>query len=113
MQSSFGNSDDHDGADAGSASALATRLGQKIARRQRRARWAKVLAVPTLGAAFYAARWSESAVVVGLVLFVIEIVLVLIGEAQRCPRCEAQLVTASGWKEVFEGTCPECGCVID
>lgn len=113
MQSSFDSSDDHEAVSDGSASVLATRLSRIIARRQRRARWAKVLAVPTLGAAFYVDRWSEWAGVCGLVLFLLEILLVLIGEAQRCPRCEAQLVSARGWYEVFESTCPECGCVID
>jgi len=96
-----------------SASALQARLNRTIARRQRVARWGKTLAVPTLIAALYAARWNSWFAIVGFGLFLLEVWAVLLGEAQRCPRCEAQLVRGRGWGEEFAGTCPECGCPID
>ena len=96
-----------------SASALATRLHRMIARRQRLARWGKVLAVPTLLAALYVGRWSVWLAGGAFALFLLEVVAVLVGESQRCPRCEAQLVWGRGWGEEFTGTCPECGCPID
>ena len=96
-----------------SASALRTRLSRRIARRQRVARWGKALALPTLVATLYLGRWSEWLGLGALALFLLEVLAVLLGEAQRCPRCEARLVTGRGWQEEFEGTCPECECPID
>ena len=96
-----------------SSSRLATRLSRTIARRQRLARWGKALVVPTFAAAFYATRWSQWLALAGFLLFVVEVVAVLLGEAQRCPRCDASLVTGRGWGEQFEGTCPDCGFLID
>jgi len=95
------------------ASALSQRLRQKIARRQHVARWAKWLALPTLAGMFYLGRWSTWLGVSAAVLFFLETLAIMNGEAQRCPMCEARLLTGRGWGEQFEGTCPDCGCPID
>jgi hypothetical protein len=96
-----------------SASALEKRLNRTIARRQQLARWGKLLVLPTLVATLYVGRWNQWLALAGFALFVLEVLAVLFGEAQRCPRCEAQLVIGRGWLEEFAGTCPECGCPID
>jgi len=96
-----------------SAAGLQARLDRTIARRQRLARWSKFLATPTLIGSVYAARSNSWLAVVGFGFFLLEVWFVLLGEAQRCPRCEAQLVRGRGWAEEFVGTCLECGCPID
>lgn len=96
-----------------SASVFATRLRQKIARRQRVARWSKWLALPTVAAIFYFGRSHERFAIGAAALFLLETLAIMHGEAQRCPVCEAPLVTGRGFGEEFEGTCPECGCPID
>jgi len=96
-----------------SASELARRLRQKIARRQRLARWAKWLALPTLAAIPFFGRWNDWLGIGAAVLFLLEAVAVMQGEVQRCPLCETRLVTGRGFQERFEGTCPECGAPID
>jgi hypothetical protein len=40
-------------------------------------------------------------------------ILIMIGEQQKCPRCEASLTRRSWTGENFEGTCPQCRCPID
>ena len=96
-----------------SAAGLQARLNRTIARRQRLARWSKFLVVPTLIGSVYAAQSYSRLAVVGFGLFLLEVWFVLLGEAQRCPRCEAPLVRGRGWQEEFASTCPECGCPID
>jgi len=96
-----------------SVSALAKRVTQSIARRQRVARWAKALVVPTVVATFYLTRFTGWFAVAGVGLFFLEAIAIMMGELQRCPRCEARLLTGRGWQEEFEGTCPECGYPID
>jgi hypothetical protein len=96
-----------------SAVALQARLSRAIARRQRLARWGKTLVMPTLVGSLFAFHWNPWLAIVGFGLFLLEVWFVLLGEAQRCPRCEAQLVRRRGWQEEFAATCPECGCPID
>ncbi|HXT16184.1 MAG TPA: hypothetical protein VN706_11180 [Gemmatimonadaceae bacterium] len=96
-----------------SLSVLATRLSRRIAWRLRLARWGKLLVLPTFVAAFYAGRWNERAALLGFGLFLLEVLAIMLGEAQRCPLCEASLVIGRGPQEEFVGTCPDCGYPID
>ena len=97
----------------GSLAARTSRLSRSIARRQRVARWAKALVLPTSVATIYAGRWGDWAALIGVALVGCEILGILIGESQRCPRCDGRLVTGRGWREQFDGTCSQCGCPID
>ena len=96
-----------------SASALATRLNRRIARRLRLARWGKALWLPTLATTFYLGRGHEWFFLAGVTLFLLEVVAIMSGELQHCPLCEASLVIRHDWDEEFAATCPECGYVID
>jgi len=96
-----------------SASALATQLNRRIARRLRVARWGKTLWLPTLGATFYFFHVHEWLFLGGFGLFALEVIAIMAGEIQRCPLCEASLVIRHRWDEEFAATCPECGYVID
>ena len=95
------------------ASELARKLNRRIARRLSIARWAKILWLPTLAAMIFVGRRHERLGLVGFGVFLAEVIAIAAGELQRCPLCEASLVTRRDWDEEFPGTCPECGYVID
>lgn len=92
---------------------LSLRLRRRIARRLRFARWSKWLLVPTIGGIIYGSRWIPWLGGVLFVLLLLETLGILIGEAQRCPMCDAPLVTIRDRTEEFEHSCPDCGFIID
>ncbi len=94
-------------------SALETSLRRKIGRRLTLARWAKILIVPTLGGAIYLRHLSPWFACAGLALILLEILGIMVGEAQRCPLCDASLVIRHDRVEDFATQCPDCGFVID
>jgi hypothetical protein len=77
------------------------------------ARWAKLLLVPTVGSTIYFAQRSEWIVFAGIVLALVQLLAVMMGEAQRCPLCDASLVLRHERREEFATACPDCGFVID
>jgi hypothetical protein len=88
-------------------------LRTTIARRQFLARWSKRLALPTLVATFYAARWGPWFFYLGFAAFLMEASAIVVGENQRCPVCDSRLMSGRGLNEEFETSCPECGFLID
>jgi hypothetical protein len=95
------------------ASTLATALRRKFARRLAWARWAKIGLIPTGAVIYYFGHWSQWFVYGGAVLLLLEIVAINVGEAQRCPLCDASLVIRKDRHDEFASACPECGYVID
>ena len=98
---------------AHSASTLSARLRRKIARRLQLARWSKWLVVPTIAAIVYLGRRSEWLGWGFSALFMLEVLALLVGEAQRCPLCDTPLVTIRDRQEEFEHACPGCGFILD
>ena len=95
-----------------SAASLDTRMRQRIARRLQVARWAKILLVPT-GGAIYVVHRVQWLVLTAIGLILLEILAIMVGEAQRCPLCDASLVIRRERQEEFAYACPECGYLID
>lgn len=89
------------------------RANRAIARRQYAARWGKRLFIPTFAGMFVLGRASEWLGIACAVLLVVEACAVMLDEAQRCPRCDASLVSGRAWFQEFTPTCPQCGCPID
>ena len=98
---------------AHSAADLITRRRQTISRHQRRARIAKSLLLPALIGVSVFARAGARLALGSIGIFFGLLIIVMLGEQQKCPRCEASLTRRSWWGEKFEGTCPECRCPID
>src|SRR5690242_19376327 len=96
-----------------SGSTLATRLRQKIARRQRLARWSTLLVVPTVAATIFLSRWGEWFVLGGIAVLALEGIAIGAARLQRCPMCDAALVIGRRGHAKFLHACPECGYVID
>jgi len=96
-----------------SAANLITRRRRTIAGHQRRARIAKSLLIPALLGASVFARADSRLAIGSIGLFFGLLIVIMLGEQQKCPRCEASLTRRSWWGEKFEGTCPECRCPID
>jgi hypothetical protein len=94
-------------------SRLATSLRRRIGRRLTLARWAKIGLVPTVGVIMYLGHRSQWIVFGGSVLILLEILAIMVGEAQRCPLCDASLVIRHERYDELAYTCPECGYVID
>ena len=92
---------------------LESRARQRVAGYQRRARAAKVLVIPALVGVALFARAGGWRTIGSIGVFFGLLIVMMLGEQQRCPRCEASLTKRSWWGEKFEGTCPECNCPID
>lgn len=95
------------------AAELESRARQRVAGHQRRARIAKVLLIPALCAVGVFARAGSWLTVSSIGTFFGLLIVIMLGEQQRCPRCDASLTRRSWFDENFEGTCPECRCPID
>jgi hypothetical protein len=96
-----------------SAANLITRRRKTIAGHQRRARIAKSLLVPALLGVSLFGRADSRLAIGSIGFFFALLIVIMLGEQQKCPRCEASLTRRSWWGEKFEGTCPECRCPID
>jgi|SRR5690349_13550765 hypothetical protein len=96
-----------------SASNLAARLNRRIAHRQRLARWATLLVVPTIAVTIYVSRWNDWFALAGIALLVLEGIAIGSGRLQRCPMCGAPLVIGHRGNTKFLDTCADCGYVID
>jgi hypothetical protein len=96
----------------GSAASLEILMRRRIARRLRLARWSQVLLVPTVAAIYFVHRiqWLFLA---GIGAIFLEILAIMVGEAQRCPLCDTSLVVWQDRHEEFANACPECGFLID
>jgi hypothetical protein len=92
---------------------LIIRRRQKIAGYQQRARVAKLLLVPALISVSVFGRGGGRLGISSIGVFFGLLIVIMVGEQQKCPRCEASLTRRSWWGEKFEGTCPECRCPID
>jgi len=97
-----------------SVRALETRLRRRIGRRLALARWAKSLLVPTVAAIVLVHR-IEWLMFAGFGVVFLEVLALMVGEAQRCPLCDASLVIRHRREEPedFAYACPECGFLID
>jgi hypothetical protein len=49
----------------------------------------------------------------GIGVIFLEILAIMVGEAQRCPLCDTSLVVWQDRHEEFANACPECGFLID
>ena len=94
-------------------SALEASLRRRIGRRLRIARWAKLLLIPTVAGAVYLGRHNKWFAYCGLALAVLEILALMMGEAQRCPLCDSSLAIRKKAGEEFVNACPDCGFLID
>jgi hypothetical protein len=92
---------------------LATSLRRRIGRRLQLARWSKILLVPTVAVILYLGGRSPWVGRIGVALLILEVVAIMIGEAQRCPLCDASLVLRLEREDEFATACPECGYLID
>lgn len=88
-------------------------MRRRIARRLKLARWAGLGIVASVAIWMYLGRLSEWFVYLGAALFLISTIVILVGEGQRCPLCDASLVFIKDRREQFATECPECGFVID
>ena len=92
---------------------MAMRAGRAIARRQRRARLARRLVIPLLAGALYLGHIGAWVAIAGFGLLLWMLVVIMLAEQQKCPRCETSLTKRRWWREDFAPTCPECGLPID
>lgn len=95
------------------ATNLATALRRRIGRRLAFARWGKLLVVPTVGGIICFGQQRGWVVFAGLCLLLLEGIAIMVGEAQRCPLCDASLVLRHEGREEFASACDDCGFVID
>lgn len=94
------------------SSSLETALRRRIGRRLTIARWAKVAILVTAALVYVGHKYSW-VFYAGFVAFCLETFAIMVGEAQRCPMCDASLVIRRERIEDFATECSECGYIID
>ena len=92
---------------------LALTIRARIGRRLAIARVAKVGILPTALIGYSLARHFHWFAYVVVTLLFVEVMAMVMGEAQRCPRCDTSLVVRLGRRQHFANTCPGCGYLID
>ena len=94
-------------------SRMSMRASRSVARRQWWARIARRVALAVVIASAYFGRSNGLFAIVGLGILGLLFLVIMVGEQQKCPRCEASLTQRHWWGDEYLPTCRECGNPID
>jgi len=94
-------------------SRMSMRVSRSVARRQWRARIARRVALAVVIASAYFGRNNGLFAVIGIGILGLLFLVIMVGEQQKCPRCEAPLTRRHWWGDEYLPTCVQCGNPID
>jgi hypothetical protein len=92
---------------------MSMRASRSVARRQWWARMARRAALAVVVATAYFGRGNGWLALVGIGILGVLFLVIMLGEQQKCPRCEASLTQRHWWGDEYLPTCPQCGNPID
>jgi hypothetical protein len=89
------------------------RASRSVARRQWLARMARRAALGVVLASVYLGRSNGLFAIAGIGILGLLFLVIMVGEQQKCPRCEAALTRRHWWGDEYMHTCSQCGNPID